>query len=104
MKDVLESLSDGFGELPPETENLAKIAYIKNLAMLFGVKDIKAAEGEINLFLYKDEISEQLIKVLSSHGASLRFENLPIIKLPRQKPMPKTLDAVIEFFEDAKKS
>lgn len=104
MKDVLESLSDGFGELPPETENLAKIAYIKNLAMLFGVKDIKAAEGEINLFLYKDEISEQLIKVLSSHGASLRFENLPIIKLPRQKPMSKTLDAVIEFFEDAKKS
>ena len=104
MQSLFESLKDGYGDLPPETENLAKIAYIKNLASNFGVKEVKAAAGEIQIVLYKDEevVDKRLLDVLSKHGASLRFENLPIIKLPRAKTMSKTLNQIIEFFEDAK--
>ncbi len=106
MKSVMESLQDGFGEVPIQTENLIKIAYIKNLAMMFGVKEIKIRGDEINFILYKDEkiADERLVKVLSSHNASLRFENLPIIKMPRSKTMSKSLDLMIDFFETANKS
>lgn len=106
MQGVLESLQDGFGDVPVQTENLVKIAYIKNLAMKFGVKEVKMRGDEINIVLYKDEkiADERLVKVLSNHNASLRFENLPIIKMPRNKTMSKSLDGIIDFFEMANKS
>ncbi len=106
MNDMLESLNDGFGDVPEQTKNLVKIAYIKNLAMLFGVKEIKAKSEEIDLVLYKNEkiADERLVKVLSNYNASLRFENLPIIKIPKSKSISKSLDELIGFFETANKS
>ncbi len=105
MESIFVSLSDGYGDVPFQTVNLAKIAYIKNLASLFGVKEIKCKD-EVNIVLYKDDeiADKRLVGVLSSHNASLKFENLPIIKMQKLKPMQKTLDNIISFFEDAKKS
>ncbi len=106
MQSVFESLVDGYGDVPQETKNLAKIAYIKNLAVNFNVKEVKSFGDEIKIVLYKDSqvVDKRLVSVLSKFGASLRFENLPIIKLPKNKPMIKMLDVLINFFEEAKKT
>lgn len=103
VASVLQSLSEGYGDTPQSVVNLAKIALIKNLAEEFDVKAVKF-DGDIKFELYKEEnvVDKRLVSVLSRFGASLRFENLPIIKLAKDRPLVKELDVIIDFFESAK--
>lgn len=104
LKDLLQTFDEGFGQPPQSVVNLAKIALIKNLAGEFDIKTVKY-DGDIKLEIYKNEnvVDKRLVSQLSNHGASLRFENLPIIKLPKDKPLAKMLDSLIDLLEDAKK-
>lgn len=103
VASVLQSLSEGYGDVPQSVVNLAKIALIKNLAEQFDIKTVKF-DGDIKLELYKEEnvVDKALVGVLSRFGASLRFENLPIIKLAKDRPLVKELDVIIDFLETAK--
>lgn len=47
-------------------------------------------------------VDARLVAVLAKFGASLRFENLPIIKITKDRPLVKELDVLIEFLESAK--
>lgn len=102
VESVLQSLREGYGDAPQSVINLAKIALIKNLAEQFNVKSIKF-DGDIKFELYKEEniVDKRLVGVLSKFGASLRFENLPIIKLDKDRPLVKELDVIIDFLESA---
>ena len=102
MLNVIQSLKDAYGDVPNEVVNLAKIALIKNLASCFNVKSI-IYDGDIKIVLYKEEevIDKRLISILSKYGASLRFENLPIIKVPKNGSIIISLDNLISLFEDA---
>lgn len=103
VASVLQSLSEGYGDVPQSIVNLTKIALIKNLAEQFNIKTVKF-DGDIKFELYKEEnvVDARLVSVLSKFGASLRFENLPIIKLAKDRPLIKELDVIIDFFENAK--
>ena len=46
-------------------------------------------------------VDVRLVAVLANFGASLRFENLPIIKIIKDRPLVKELDVLIEFLESA---
>lgn len=103
VASVLQSLSEGYGDVPQSVVNLSKIALIKNLAEQFNVKTVKF-DGDVKFELYKEEniVDQRLVSVLSKFGASLRFENLPIIKLAKDRPLVKELDVLIDFLESAK--
>lgn len=103
MQSLLQSLAEGFGEVPQSIVNLAKIALLKNLAGNFDVKTIKS-DGGIILELYKSSqvVDKRLVGVLNKYGASLRFENLPIIKVAKDRPLNKLLDKVIDMLSEAK--
>lgn len=104
LNSLLQAFSEGFGQPPQSVVNLCKIALIKNLASNFDIQSVKF-DGEIKLVLYKSEnvVDKRLVGVLNKYGASLRFENLPIIKLVKDKPLLKMLDEIINLLEDAGK-
>lgn len=103
VSSVLQSLAEGYGDVPQSVVNLAEIALIKNLAEQFNIKTVKF-DGDIKFELYKEEnvVDSRLVSALSKFGASLRFENLPIIKLTKDRPLIKELDVIIDFLESAK--
>ena len=103
MQNLLQSLSEAFGDVPQSIVNLAKIALIKNLAANFDVKTIKS-DGGIVMELYKTSqvVDKRLVGVLNDYNASLRFENLPIIKLHKDRPLNGLLDKLIDMLTQAK--
>lgn len=103
MQNLLQSLSEAFGDVPQSIVNLAKIALIKNLAANFDVKTIKS-DGGIVMELYKTSqvVDKRLVGVLNDYNASLRFENLPIIKLHKDRPLNVLLDKLIDMLTQAK--
>ena len=104
LKDVLLSLSDAFGVVPLEVENLCKIAFLKNIASEFGVKRIKTGLNEINVYLYKCEeiINKSLSVLLSKYKARLSFEEVPVIKMELGENNRKKIDLLINLFNEAR--
>lgn len=103
MQSLLQALAQAFGDVPQSVVNLAKIALIKNLASEFDVKSVKF-DGAIKMELYKsgEVVDKRLVGVLSKYGASLRFENLPIIRVAKDTSLSKLLDKVIDMFTEAR--
>lgn len=103
LESLMQSLAEGFGQVPQSVVNLAKIALIKNLAGQFDVKSIKY-DNSVIMELYKSDkvVDERLLSVLNKYDASLRFENLPIIKVVKDRPLNKLLDKIIDMFSEAK--
>ncbi len=103
MQSLLQALAQAFGDVPQSVVNLAKIALIKNLASEFDVKSVKF-DGAIKMELYKsgEVVDKRLVGVLSKYGASLRFENLPIIRIAKDTSLSKLLDKVIDMFTEAR--
>lgn len=104
LDSLLQAFSEGFGQPPQSVINLCKIALIKNLAGEFNIKRV-AFDTDIKLEIYKSEnvVDKRLVGVLNKYGASLRFENLPIIKIVKTQPLSKMLDTIISLLEDAGK-
>lgn len=106
IASITESLKQGFGDVPKETENLCFLAYLKNLAGDHNVVGIKVNQYECKIELEKREeiIEKELAENLDEAEAVLKFEKLPVIAFKTQGNVKKDILQLINFFEKAKKS
>ncbi len=104
LASILQSLKDGYGQVPKEVENLAKLAYLRNLASEFGVQKIRINKYENIVFLEKKEeiIDKRLALVLEKFDGKLTFDSNIKIKFVLQKTIIESVIKMIEFFEKAK--
>ncbi len=106
IDSILDSLRQGFGQVPIETENLCYIAYLKNLAGAYNIESIKINKYDCKVYLEKQEeiLEEGLASLLEPFNAALKFEKLPIITFKSDGKVKNDILKLINFFEKAKKS
>lgn len=100
FESVKTQLKETNGELPQETLNLCKIAFLKNLAAQFNVQRIKVNSVDTLVYFYKTEgiIDERLSKIGKFYDACLKFEDLPILKLNLKGKVINKVETLIEMF------
>ncbi len=101
---VLDSLRQGFGQVPFETENLCYLAYLKNLAGEHNIESIKINRAECKIYLEKQEdiVEKSLVENLDEFGGAIKFEKLPVITFKTQGKVKNDVLKLINFFEKAK--
>ena len=101
--EVVDSLVEGYGDLPVEVENLCKVAYLKNLASDFNVYKIKINANDCAVYFYKTEeiIDSRLADVIKFYDTKLKFEDLPILKVNVDGRVIDKVDQLIEIFSNA---
>ncbi|HIT62533.1 MAG TPA: transcription-repair coupling factor [Candidatus Caccovivens faecavium] len=99
-EEVLKELSLSNGDVPKETENLCEIALLKNLAQNFNVKLIRINQKECLVYFYKSKeiIDKRLSKMGEYYSFSLKFEELPILKLNSEESVENKMKLLIEMF------
>ena len=102
-EEVLKELSLSNGDVPKETENLCEIALLKNLAQNFNVKLIRINQKECLVYFYKSKeiIDKRLSKMGEYYSFSLKFEELPILKLNSNESVENKMKTLIEMFSKA---
>ena len=100
---ILAELKETNGDVPKETENLCNIALLKNLATNFNVKLIKITAKECLVYFYKSKeiIDKRLSKMGEFYNISLKFEELPILKLNSNENVERKMKILQEMFEKA---
>lgn len=75
--DLLDELIDRFGNPPPEVEMLWRIASLRGLCRLMGVRGINVRQGSIRItFAPKANVEpEALMKLLNAHKQHMSFKN-----------------------------
>ncbi len=103
LRNLLQSLEDGYGPVPQEVINLCKFAYLRNIAGNFGVKRIVINKYDNMVVLEKSEniVDENLAVVMTAFGGKIAFDNLVKIKFSDDKSVAERLDNMIKFFESA---
>ena len=106
MTMVIQSLEDGYGQVPQETVNLCKFAYLRNIAGDFGVKRIVINKLEHMIVLEKSEniVDERLAGEITEFGGKISFDNLVKIKFTNSLSVKERLENIIKFFESAMKN
>ncbi|MBQ7884627.1 MAG: transcription-repair coupling factor [Clostridia bacterium] len=82
MQNMKNKLFDSYGQVPAETENLLKIAYLKNLCVKLGVKRVVINANVCKIYLYKSKeiMQEGVSRELSqSKCGVLSFEEDPVL-------------------------
>jgi transcription-repair coupling factor (superfamily II helicase) len=104
MTEILESMKDGYGEVPEEVTNLCKLALLRNLAGEYGVKKIIINKLESIVVLEKKEniIDPRLADAMTKFNAKLGYDNFVKIKFDANGTILKRLEKMITFFESAK--
>lgn len=104
ITSILDSLKQGFGQVPGETENLCHIAYLKNLAGEHNIESIKINRAECKIFLEKQEeiVEKVFVDLLDEFEATLKFEKLPVISFKTSGKVKNDITKLINFFEKAK--
>lgn len=99
FEDVKKQLTETCGDMPVETLNLCKIAFLKNLAAQFNVSKIKINNSETLMYFYKSEeiIDERLSKISRFYDGCLKFEELPILKLNCKGKVIDKVETLIEM-------
>lgn len=102
-EEVLKELKLSNGDVPKETENLCEIALLKNLAQNFNVKLIRINSKECSVYFYKSEeiIDKRLSKMSEYYDFSLKFEDLPILKLQGGESVENKMKTLVEMFSKA---
>ena len=102
---LLKELAETNGDVPKETENLCDIALLKNLAVKFNVKLIKISNKECLVYFYKSKeiIDKRLSKMGEFYNFSLKFEQLPILKLNEDTNVENKVKILQKMFADALK-
>lgn len=97
---VLEDMKSTNGEVPKETVNLTNIALLKNLASKFNVKLIKITAKECYVYFYKSKeiIDKRLSKMSDFYNFSLKFEDLPILKLEIETSIENKMKTLQDMF------
>lgn len=106
MQNILTSLSDGFGGVPKEIENLCHLAYLRNLAGNFDVTKVRINSSASEIYLKKQEkvIDERLAKHLSAFQGKLVFDSGVKIAFNLSGKVENKLEKLISFFEMALKN
>ncbi len=106
LNDLLNSLKDGYGDVPNEISNLCMIALVKNMALGFGISRIRINSFETIIFLEKREeiISPALAKNLNSFNARLAFDSSPKIVFDVKGSIKDKLMLLIDYFAEASKN
>lgn len=106
QKNIIQSLKDGYGEMPQEVENLCEVAYLRNLAGNFDVQKIRVNKYETLVFLDKKEeiINERLASNLTEFSGKLTFDSFVKIKFDFNLSVAEKVDRLINFFEKALQS
>ena len=102
---IKKELSETYGDMPVETENLCKIAYLKNMATEFNVQKIKINAADCMIYFYKSQeiIDKRLSKVGKFYDSCLKFEDLPILKVNAKGKVVDKVNLLIEMFSKALK-
>ena len=102
-EEVLKELALLSGDVPKETKNLCDIALLKNLALNFNVKLIRINGKECLVYFYKSEeiIDKRLSKMSEYYSFSLKFEELPILKLNSAESVENKMKILIDLFSKA---
>lgn len=97
---VLEEMKMAYGDVPKETINLTNIALLKNLAVNFNIKLIKITSKECLIYFYKSEeiIDKRLSKMGDFYNFSLKFQDLPILKLNVEDNIENKMKILEEMF------
>ena len=103
MDEALKELALSNGDVPKETKNLANVALLKNLAQNFNVKLIRINTKECLVYFYKSEeiIDKRLSKMSEFYPFSLKFEELPILKLQTDENVENKMKTLIKMFKRA---
>lgn len=103
MKSLLESLADGYGDVPIEIKNLCYLAIMRNLAGEFNVQRIKISKHECFVVLKKSEviIDKALAGVIDEFGGKLVLSNEIRLKFSPSQNILRDCLKLIEMFEKA---
>lgn len=104
--EVLKSISDGFGAVPVETENLCLLALIKNLASTLGIEKVQVNSTRCNLILARREdiLDPRLAAVMNEFGGKLSFDSLAKISFEKIMSVKDKLKNLARFLIEAKNS
>lgn len=104
FEQIKTQLTQSNGDLPAETLNLCKIAYLKNLAAEFNVQKIRINSNDCMVYFYKSEeiIDKRLSKMGDFYDVCLKFEEVPILKVNAKGKVVQKVDLLIEMFSKAK--
>lgn len=104
FEQIKTQLTLSNGDLPAETLNLCKIAYLKNLAAEFNVQKIRINSNDCMVYFYKSEeiIDKRLSKMGDFYDVCLKFEEVPILKVNAKGKVVQKVDLLIEIFSKAK--
>ena len=102
--DLEDELTDRYGDLPYQVENLFQVASLRNLLHKIGVTECKIKRGEIHfLFFPKAKINTAAIPALISESrGEIRFVNGESPKLLYKKKNLRELPKIQESMEKAK--
>ena len=102
--DLEDELTDRYGDLPYQVENLFQVASLRNLLHKIGVMECKIKRGEIHfLFFPKAKINTAAIPALISESqGEIRFVNGESPKLLYKKKNLRDLPKIQESMEKAK--
>ena len=102
--DLEDELTDRYGDLPYQVENLFQVASLRNLLHKIGVTECKIKRGEIHfLFFPKAKINTDAIPALISESrGEIRFVNGESPKLLYKKKNLRDLPKIQESMEKAK--
>ncbi|MBE7073675.1 MAG: transcription-repair coupling factor [Clostridiales bacterium] len=98
--EIIDSIRDGFGQVPQELVNLCNFALLRNLAGEFGVKRIVINKLENMIILEKQEniLDKRLSQVLESSEGRLSFDSFVKIKFKPASSVAESLKCMIDFF------
>ena len=105
--DNYNKIKEAYGILPKETERLLKIAFIKNLAVMSGIKRILINASVCKIYLYKiPEIMPKKLNIALSERPNgvLKFEDVPIISFDMgMADIDAKIDFMLKFLKDGTK-
>lgn len=97
-KQVCLSFKSAYGRLPKETDNLCKIAFVKNLASVYPIKEIVINQDRYEIILERGEDYNSVLKLFSDFTLSLKNSQLPtLIKQDKNRAEDK-LNVLIKKF------
>ena len=98
---VRKDLTDAFGEIPKETDNLINIAVVKSLAATFDAEGINVTKSGSNLVFKNFKVfgDGKLVKALKESGvnAKITMSNKPAIEFTSAKSNSETLKDMKKF-------
>ena len=99
LNSVIMSLSEIYGEIPDEVDNLCKVALIKNLSENLGIFRVVLKPKQIQLHLLR--VDENMLNGIDNFSKYLVLEtkNQPIITLSNDIEVKKAVDLIINFLE-----